>query len=364
MMFSKSDRLLVIAPHPDDESLASACLLQRAFLAQANVRIIFITSGDNNIWAQRFWEKRWRISASDRARWGNRRKEEALCAISKLGGDAENAVFWQFPDQGLTDLLMEGPGELARLLTWEIDHFQPSILIIPSTNDAHPDHSALGVLLSVVLSSASVSIKRVFEYVVHSPSVPILIKPFMVRLNSDEIETKRVAILAHQTQLAVGKQRFLKFARAEECYYSPEFTQRFVSGAPFLSLNSRKHIVNLEIPVTFRDKWGSNLLLVSKTTETGLIRARIHIPPGVGPGEIKHPSGESVRVVVHRSESALCFELPDELLSNPQFLYTKMVGLKLFFDRAGWSRASIGSREMVPITMVEGVTDSAKIILD
>ncbi|MBV9674150.1 MAG: hypothetical protein JO076_15170, partial [Verrucomicrobia bacterium] len=157
------------------------------------------------------------------------------------------------------------------------------------------------------------------------------------------------AILAHQTQLAVGKQRFLKFARAEESYYPAEFTQRFANEAPLLSLDFREHIAKLEIPVTFRDKLGSTLLLVFKTAEAGVMRARIDIPR-FGPGEMKHSSGKNMRVAAHRSKSALCLEIPADLLSKPQFLYTKMIGLKVFFDRAGWSQASIVPRRTIPVT--------------
>ena len=68
--FSKSDKVLVIAPHPDDESLGTGGLLQRIFANRIPVRIVFATSGENNPWAQRYWERRWRLGANDRARWG------------------------------------------------------------------------------------------------------------------------------------------------------------------------------------------------------------------------------------------------------------------------------------------------------
>jgi LmbE family N-acetylglucosaminyl deacetylase len=46
-------RLLIFAPHPDDESLACGILLQHAVNAEAAVLVIYLTDGENNPWPQR-----------------------------------------------------------------------------------------------------------------------------------------------------------------------------------------------------------------------------------------------------------------------------------------------------------------------
>jgi LmbE family N-acetylglucosaminyl deacetylase len=102
------DRVLAVAVHPDDETLAAGGLIQRARDTAAAVRIVFITSGDDNPWPQRFLEKRWRIGSDDRARWAARRQREALAALRRLGVDSDNAVFLGLPDQGLTGCLLGG----------------------------------------------------------------------------------------------------------------------------------------------------------------------------------------------------------------------------------------------------------------
>src|SRR5881394_2834283 len=73
-----TDRLMVIAPHPDDEVLATGGLLQYAHAIGAMVRVIYLTDGESNPWAQLAMEGRWPLTALDRARWGARRREEAL----------------------------------------------------------------------------------------------------------------------------------------------------------------------------------------------------------------------------------------------------------------------------------------------
>src|SRR6185436_3329801 len=105
---SPTDRLLVIAPHPDDESIGAGGLLLRAKEAGAEVRVIFCTSGDDNPWPQRAIEKRVFISASARLRWAARRREEARAALRFLIGSDAASVFLNLPDQGVTRVLLRG----------------------------------------------------------------------------------------------------------------------------------------------------------------------------------------------------------------------------------------------------------------
>src|SRR6201999_1296088 len=95
--FSNADKVLVVAPHPDDESLGTGGILQRLFAQKIPVRILFATNGENNPWAQRFWERRWGIGHPEQVRWGQRRREEALNAIRSLGGSPDCARFLDLP---------------------------------------------------------------------------------------------------------------------------------------------------------------------------------------------------------------------------------------------------------------------------
>ncbi|HEY2122580.1 MAG TPA: PIG-L family deacetylase, partial [Chthoniobacterales bacterium] len=217
--FSTSDRILVVAPHPDDESLGTAGLLQRIFAQKVAVRILYVTNGDNNPWAQRYWERRWRIGPTERIRWGRRRCEEALAAIMVLGGERDSATFLNLPDLGTTALLMDGSSELSSSLADEIQHWKPTVALIPAKFDAHPDHSAVSVAFSTALESIGTSPMRIWEYLVHAPRLPIMQTPIGLLLNAEEVECKRRAILCHETQVALSRTRFTRFAKAEETYY-------------------------------------------------------------------------------------------------------------------------------------------------
>src|SRR5262250_1622088 len=46
-----ADRLLVLAPHPDDELVGCGGMIQRALAAGAAVRVVFLTYGDGNEWS-------------------------------------------------------------------------------------------------------------------------------------------------------------------------------------------------------------------------------------------------------------------------------------------------------------------------
>ncbi|MEO6970751.1 MAG: PIG-L family deacetylase, partial [Chthoniobacterales bacterium] len=97
-------RVMLFAPHPDDESLAAGVFLQRAITAGAAVRVVYATDGERNCWPQRVLERKVRIREDDRRRWGVRRQGEALAALQILGITPEGVEFLSLPDQGVTDL--------------------------------------------------------------------------------------------------------------------------------------------------------------------------------------------------------------------------------------------------------------------
>ena len=112
---------MLIAPHPDDEALACSVILQQAVRAGAAIRIVYVTDGDDNPWAQRAVERRWRLSASDRKRWGKLRRAEALGALRVFDIHPAEVQFLALPDQGLTDLLLRDCDRALTRITRVID---------------------------------------------------------------------------------------------------------------------------------------------------------------------------------------------------------------------------------------------------
>jgi LmbE family N-acetylglucosaminyl deacetylase len=212
--FTPHDRVLVVAPHPDDESIATGGLLQVARAAGAVCRVLLVTDGDNNPWPQRWQEKRWRIGPAERARWGARRRSEALAALQLLGLARADVRCFGLPDLGLTDALMCGKPDVVALLHAQIEQFKPTRLILPALEDRHPDHNALDVLLRLSLLRYSGPVPQLIAFGVHGAVHPAAC--VMLPLTKEQCDLKREAIQKHTTQMLLSRSRFVAFAQRRE----------------------------------------------------------------------------------------------------------------------------------------------------
>jgi len=97
----RGERLLVIAPHPDDETLGAGGLIQRVLSAHGTVRVVLVTAGDGYVEAVRYETGRLRPRAPVYVAYGERRLREARAAGRKLGGDRVRLGLLGFPDGGL-----------------------------------------------------------------------------------------------------------------------------------------------------------------------------------------------------------------------------------------------------------------------
>jgi len=338
--FSKSDKVLVVAPHPDDESLGAGGLLQRIFALKIPVRILFATNGENNPWAQRFWESRWQIGPNERVRWGQRRRQETLNAISTLGGKPDCARFLNLPDLGTTNLLMQGDPELSILITDNIQEWEPTVALIPTMHDAHPDHSALSVAFSMALDSFGGSSIRAWEYLVHRPQVPIPQEPVTLPLSTEEVERKRRAILCHQTQVALSRGRFTSFAMIEEAYYPHNPIGAKACDTPLAAARLHEGILSLQFTVSKRERFRSEILFAFGSGSANGCRCRLSLPFRSGKAQI----WDTIRgrrlheAIVQWRGPRLFVDIP--VSGTPDFdaIYAKLSGWTLFFDRSGWTQ--------------------------
>ncbi len=213
-----AQRLLVFAPHPDDESLGCAGLIQQVLAQGGQVRVVFATDGDANPWPQRYLERRWRLGDGARARWGARRRTEARAALRTLGVSTPDAAcFLGWPDQGLTALRhTQGEVCIARLRD-EILAWQPTWLAGPVSWDEHPDHASLARMLDAALAQIDRPI-RVFGYLIHGQRKPGGLGA--LTLTPSQQACKAAAILCHRSQMALSRRRFLRYAGTLEPYAS------------------------------------------------------------------------------------------------------------------------------------------------
>lgn len=321
---SAGESVLVLAVHPDDESLGAGGLIQLAVAARAEVRVVFITDGDNNPWPQRFVERRWRIDCAARKRWGERRQGEARAALACLGVPPENIFFWHYLDQGLTRLLLDGGGEFIARLAATILRWTPDLLVAPSPRDLHPDHSACAVMLNFALAGKALPPARrgrLLEYLVHSRETAPPRGTVEIDLLPGQVERKRQAILRHTTQMALSRERFLAFAQASEVFLLPAPAASFQSAHPVFSAELSRGVLRLRVK---RGRSPSTLLLVAETPDGG-VRQTLKIS----------------RAANSPDQDELLLPVPS--LAAAHGLFVKLVVGRGFFDRAGWRQIPLPS---------------------
>jgi len=253
--YTYEDRLLVLAPHPDDETLAAAGQVLAAKEAGAAVKVVWLTLGDGfELAAPRPGPEGLRELAKIRM-------EEAKKATQILGLGDEDRIFLGYPDQGLLrlflthyDLPFESPHTKLRRVSYPgcfregapytgkdleadlkavLDAFRPTRVLVPSPLDAHPDHQATAYFAMRILAERGET-DRLRYYIVHGgyeyplpkglhPRIPLYPAPrgrhlpWEKRLLREEhIEKKLAAVRAHASQLGRIGRFMLAFVRANE----------------------------------------------------------------------------------------------------------------------------------------------------
>jgi LmbE family N-acetylglucosaminyl deacetylase len=217
LTLSPQDRVLVFAPHPDDEVLGCGGLIQQAAAAGAQVRVVFVTDGDNNPWPQRYVERRWSIDKGCRQRWGARRRVEAVRSVKTLGLRADAAVFFGLPDQGLTGLWQQKEANALALHGAELETFRPTLLVVPAHDDNHPDHGASFKLIQEAVKRAGMSVPQ-WAYLIHRRWFYPEAAGLTLQLTAEEKARKLAAIQCHETQLFLSRGRFCAYARDQEIF--------------------------------------------------------------------------------------------------------------------------------------------------
>lgn len=215
-ILSSHSRLLVVAPHPDDETIATGVLIQQALAAGAAVRVLSMTGGDNNPWPQRWLEKRLRIGAADRARWAQRRQRELHRALEQLGLPAESLRVLGWPDQGVTRRLQDAFAASLAAMRQCLSEFNPTVVAMPSLYDGHPDHGATHVLVRLALQGRRPMPQQV-AYLIHGcDPAPGREAHWVASVQARA--GKSLALEHHTSQLALSGGRMRRFARRPERY--------------------------------------------------------------------------------------------------------------------------------------------------
>ncbi len=171
-------RVLVLAPHPDDETCGLGGTLRRHRDQGDEVTVVFVTDGRNGDPDSRFGADLVEI-----------RKREALAAAEVLGGLL--TAFLGFPDNleaNEQDLMMVA-GHIGE---W-VDRVGPDLVYVPWVEDAHTDHRNTRLALDQIAKPAKPF--RLLEYELWAP----LPADWIVDIGG-VAETKRKAIGCYPSQ--------------------------------------------------------------------------------------------------------------------------------------------------------------------
>jgi LmbE family N-acetylglucosaminyl deacetylase len=253
LAFTSSSRLLLIAPHPDDETLGCGVVLQRAARTEAAIQVAYATDGDDNPWPQRLID-RWRLGTNDRKRWGQLRSAEALAALRVLGVRASEASFLGLPDQGLTNLLIRDCRSTLERFAAIIRDWSPTHLLVPSVADTHPDHNALAVILRLALAEffPDELPMSVWSYAIHGQSRAFFERAQEYRQSEGETETKLRAIRCHKTQLKLSRGRFLAYAARPERFLELSSREPMILDGSIRSISRQQRALQLDLQLPLR----------------------------------------------------------------------------------------------------------------
>ncbi len=151
-------RCLIIAPHPDDEVLGCANLIQRHGVAGRPVELVYLTNGA--------------ASHPDHPRLepaeiGRMRQAEARQAVQLLGVDQTCLHFLGAPDGSLDRLPPDALAQTTRQIAAVLERFQPTLICLPSRDDASTEHVAAYDLVQAALTGMNLR-ARVWEYPIWS----------------------------------------------------------------------------------------------------------------------------------------------------------------------------------------------------
>lgn len=174
--------VLVVAPHPDDESAGPGGAIALHVARGDDVSVLFVTNGVHGD----------PTGSEDSEAYIALRRREAEAACDVLGvGERE---YWGFPDGCAVT-----PTDLDAVTEHLLDALQrrrPALVYAPHVGESHPDHHFIGLATARAVQRAGPGMTLV-GYEVWSP------QPAGFVLDVTAVyETKRAAVRCYQSQLA------------------------------------------------------------------------------------------------------------------------------------------------------------------
>lgn len=191
-------KTLVVAPHPDDESLGCGGAIALLSSYGIPVNVLFISDGTgSHPNSQKYPAPALR----------DLRESESKEALSRLGTSPLCAVFMRLQDGAVPSANALGFSDAVSFCRAYLTDSKPQTILIPWRRDPHPDHRATSQILQAALAGLTDK-PRVLEYPVWAweraapEDAPQTHEARAFRLDIREAAlAKRSAVDAHQSQV-------------------------------------------------------------------------------------------------------------------------------------------------------------------
>ena len=136
---------MVIAPHPDDESLGCGGTIALLKNAGEEVYIVFVSDGSMSHPNSKKYPAEQLVQL---------REEEALAAAKALDVAEENCIFLKLKDAFVPALYSVDFSFAVNIMADVIKSINPANIILPWKNDPHPDHKASWQIANAAVKQA------------------------------------------------------------------------------------------------------------------------------------------------------------------------------------------------------------------
>jgi len=170
----KPSKILVFAPHNDDETIAAAGTLALARDLGCTTRIVFVTGVQH--------------APNDTIEQTRMTEAQAACKLLECEYDG-----WGFTDGNI----ISQKNELIHEMVMEIEAFHPDIILTPFPTDMHRDHQSTSLCLATALKEAKTETNlEVWGYEIWSTLWPNAAVDI-----TDAVQQKREAIRLYESQI-------------------------------------------------------------------------------------------------------------------------------------------------------------------
>ncbi|MBF0571677.1 MAG: PIG-L family deacetylase [Candidatus Omnitrophica bacterium] len=303
LTLAPTDRILVLAPHPDDEVLGAGGVIQQAAAMKLPLKIVFLTYGDSNQWSFLLYRKHPVVFPGAVETMGLVRHDEAINADRILGVAGDSLIFLGYPDFGtlniwyyhwnqrpayrsimtrVTSVPYKGAyrfgapykgEEILQDLKSILKDFKPTKIFVSHPADHNGDHLALYLYLRVALWDDGMGeAVQLYPYLVHYLTWPKpkgfhpekdIVPPEALasheiwkqfHLSALQIENKKKALQVHKSQYFSSPKYLLSFVKFNELFGDFPLLKLHLNENISAISGQKKLMTTMELPEELNDR--------------------------------------------------------------------------------------------------------------